>query len=104
MLQLRSVPSISSCATHGVEAANASFDDSHYPIRIINGSRHFDIDVDGAVRKLQGLTDENDCAFELRREAMLKVLPLLSWNLDPHTTSMHVLAQAAQRIEEQGWG
>ena len=34
---------------------------------------------------------------------MLRWLPLVSWNIDPYSVSMHILAQASLRIDELGW-
>jgi hypothetical protein len=45
----------------------------------------------------------NGCKLEQRRAAMMRWLPMVSWRLDPLTTSMHVLAQAAQQIDALGW-
>ena len=65
--------------------------------------RELDLDLNGTVRKFQQLADESECSLLRRQDAMMRWLPMLSWNLDPHTTSMHLLAQAAVRIREQGW-
>jgi len=46
---------------------------------------------------------EDPCKLEQRRAAMMKWLPMLSWRLDPRTTSMHILAQAARQIDLLGW-
>ena len=47
--------------------------------------------------------ETNGCEIEQRRAAMVKWLPMVSWRFDPFTTSMYVLAQAAQQIDALGW-
>ena len=62
----------------------------------VEGKRHKD-----AI--LQALADEDSCALERRQSALLQWLPMLSWNLDSSTTSMHVLAQSARRVRKMQW-
>ena len=57
--------------------------------------------VEAFAHLLQDEVDRSNAAASMnaRQDAMLKWLPMLSWRHDPLTTSMHLLAQAALRIE-----
>ena len=58
----------------------------------------------GLASNLQRVVDSlPQTELEARRLEMLRWLPLVSWNIDPFSVSMHILAQAALRIDELGW-
>jgi hypothetical protein len=71
--------------------------------RSYDADHGLEFDLNASLARLQQAADLDDCELERRRHAMLQWLPLISWTLDPYTTSMHMLAQAALRISEQGW-
>jgi hypothetical protein len=71
--------------------------------RSFDADHGLEFDLNASLARLQHAADLGDCELERRRHAMLQWLPLISWTLDPYTTSMHMLAQAALRISEQGW-
>ena len=78
--------------------------DAFMPDALVLASRGVaPIDIHASAAAMQRLVDESECALARRQDAMLKWLPLLSWNYDPHMTSMHVLAQTALQIRTHGW-
>ena len=78
--------------------------DAFMPDALVLASRGVaPIDIHASAAAMQRLVDESECALARRQDAMLKWLPLLSWNYDPHMTSMHVLAQTALQIKTHGW-